>query len=469
MNFRATTANDHEAALAAGGPAQPVARGFATLRRPHLFVLAIAALLQIIDGFDLLSMSVVASSVAAQWSLSPAALGVIFSSAQLSALVAAAAVVTLSNRFGRKPLLVVATVLVGVGSLASALSSSATDLLASRLLTGVGLGVIAPMIVGYTSEFMPTAARGLAVGIVSSSLFLGYIVGGLVAAAIIPTFSWRAVFLLGSVTPLLLAPLMLALPPSPIGLKRRGGADAMVARICARFGIPVPAITAAPAARSSFLLRRFTAIGAGRALASAGVAIACCGLIVYFLISWLPSLTQQAGLSARASLIASSALSLGAFFGNGCSGWAMDRWSPYAVLATMLTAGAATLAVLPLVPPVPAAVLAMSFLVGFCAMGSAPSVLTFCSIVFPADLRMEALATMTVISRVAGFVAPSAAGLILAGGGGGTQLFIAAAGIAFVGAVSVAISGAINKTTGAALRARNRQNDASGCARRALW
>ena len=104
------------------------------LRRPHLFVLGVAILLQVIDGFDLLSMSLVASSVAAQWHMSPTELGLIFSAAQFGALFAAALSVPLSNRFGRKRLLIGATALVGLGSLASALAANGVELLAFRVV-----------------------------------------------------------------------------------------------------------------------------------------------------------------------------------------------------------------------------------------------------------------------------------------------------------------------------------------------
>jgi MFS transporter, AAHS family, 4-hydroxybenzoate transporter len=293
----------------------------AGLGRAHLFILAIAVLLQIVDGFDLLSMSLVANSVATEWRMSPAELGFIFSAAQFGALFAAALVVPLSNRLGRKRLLIGSTILVGVGSLASALATNGAELLAFRILTGVGLGVIAPMIVGYSTEFFPLRVRGLATGIILSALFLGYIVGGLLAALVIPLAGWRAMFAIGAITPLAMAPFMFSLPPSLIELRRRGRPDTEIAALCARYAVPLPHIATAGKPRAWRLpLRRFFAVGQGRALLSDAVAMACCGLVVFFLISWLPSLTRDAGLSMRFSLIASSMLSLGALTGNAFIG-----------------------------------------------------------------------------------------------------------------------------------------------------
>jgi MFS family permease len=115
------------------------------------------------------------------------------------------------------------------------------------------------------------------------------------------------------------------------------------------------------------------------------------------------------------------------------------------VLGLMLAGGSAALAMLPVVPGVPQAILPMCFIVGFFAMGSVPGAITFCSIVFPNDLRMEAIATMTVVSRLGGLIAPVAAGLILASGGTGAQLFATASGVAAIGALTMLLSGAVGR------------------------
>jgi AAHS family 4-hydroxybenzoate transporter-like MFS transporter len=431
-------------------------RSLAALSRAHLFVLAVAILLQVIDGFDLLSMSLVASSVAAEWRMSPAELGLIFSAAQFGALLAAALVVPLANRFGRRQLLIASTILVGLGSLASAMATNGVELLIFRVLTGMGLGVIAPMIVGYSSEFIPLRVRGLATGLILSALFLGYIVGGLLAALVIPTLGWRAMFVIGAVTPLAMAPFMFALPPSLVELRRRGRPESEIAAICDRYAVPLPRIVAKKARGAWRLpLRDLFATGRGRPLMADAVAMTCCGLIVFFLISWLPSLTRDAGLSIRFSLIASSILSLGALLGNAFVGWAMDRWSPYTVLGLMLMGGSAALALLPAVPGEPETVLPVCLLVGFFAMGSVPGAITFCSIVFPNDLRMEAIATMTVLSRLGGLIAPASAGLVLAAGGTGTQLFLLASAVAGLGAVTMLVSGSVGRTRGEQFRAED--------------
>ena len=62
---------------------------------------------------------------------------------------------------------------------------------------------------------------------------LGGMIGGLVAAVVLPAFGWRALFVLGGAAPLAMAAILLwALPESPRFMARRPERFADLARIC---------------------------------------------------------------------------------------------------------------------------------------------------------------------------------------------------------------------------------------------
>ena len=83
-----------------------------------------------------------------------------------------------------------------------------------------------------TSEFNPRRRRATMVMIMFCGFSVGAALGGLLAAALIPHFGWRSVFVVGGVAPLLLAPILaLRLPESVRFLALTGRANATRRRI----------------------------------------------------------------------------------------------------------------------------------------------------------------------------------------------------------------------------------------------
>ena len=81
-------------------------------------VVFLGFLLNLADGIDVVAMSVTAPSVAAAWGLERAALGPLFSAALFGMAIGAAGLAPLSDRLGRRLLLVAAMLLVGLSMLA---------------------------------------------------------------------------------------------------------------------------------------------------------------------------------------------------------------------------------------------------------------------------------------------------------------------------------------------------------------
>ena len=76
-------------------------------------VILLGFLLNLADGIDVVAMSVTAPSVAEAWGLERSMLGPLFSSALFGMAIGAAGLAPLSDRLGRRLLLVSATFLIG--------------------------------------------------------------------------------------------------------------------------------------------------------------------------------------------------------------------------------------------------------------------------------------------------------------------------------------------------------------------
>lgn len=103
---------------------------------------AVCIVLNLIDGFDVLVMAFTASSVAAEWNLGGAEIGLLLSAGLFGMAAGSLFIAPWADRWGRRPLILACLALSGLGMLASALSQAAWQLALLRGLTGLGIGGI---------------------------------------------------------------------------------------------------------------------------------------------------------------------------------------------------------------------------------------------------------------------------------------------------------------------------------------
>src|SRR3954467_5985235 len=200
-------------------------------------LLATCAAVLFLDGFDTQAIGYVAPALAKERGLTKGALGPVFSAGLFGLMIGPLMFGPLADRIGRKKIIILSTLAFGIGSLATAFVQDVNYLLAIRFLTGLGLGGAMPNAVAMTSEFNPRRRRATMVMIMFCGFSVGAALGGLLAAALIPQFGWRSVFVVGGVAPLLLVPILaLRLPESVRFLALTGRAHQRVAELLALVG-----------------------------------------------------------------------------------------------------------------------------------------------------------------------------------------------------------------------------------------
>src|SRR5437667_1880573 len=190
-----------------------------------------------LDGFDTQAIGYVAPALAKEWGLTKGALGPVFSAGLFGLMIGALLFGPLADRVGRKKIIILSTLAFGIGALVTAFVQDVNTLIAIRFLTGLGLGGAMPNAVAMTSEFNPRRRRATMVMIMFCGFSVGAALGGLLAAALIPQFGWRSVFVVGGVAPLLLVPILaLRLPESVRFLALTGRAHERVAELLGLIG-----------------------------------------------------------------------------------------------------------------------------------------------------------------------------------------------------------------------------------------
>src|ERR1700692_664388 len=398
-------------------------------------LLACAAVL-FLDGFDTTSIGFVAPALAKEWGLTKGALGPVFSAGLFGLMIGALIFGPLADRIGRKNIIIFSTLAFGIGALVTAFVQDVNTLLAIRFLTGLGLGGAMPNTIAMTSEFSPHRRRATMVMIMFCGFSAGAALGGLLAAALIPHFGWRSVFVVGGVAPLRLVPILaLRLPESVRFLALAGGANERVAQLLA-FIAPNAAL--APATR--FVVHEPGLAGMpvlhlfreGRTLVTLllGVVFFMSLLDLYFLTNWLPTVLNDLGASVSEAAAIGSMLQGGGVVGTFALGSIIDRFSFRALALVYFIAVFAVGALGQLGHSIVFVTMAI-FAAGFCMVGGQIAANALAAGFYPTSVRASGVGWALGIGRVGSIVGPLVGGALLTMKWSTASVFMAAAGAAF--------------------------------------
>ncbi|UAK25652.1 MFS transporter [Sphingomonas nostoxanthinifaciens] len=378
----------------------------------------LCALLMVMEGLDSNIISYVGPLIRDEYHLSARMLGAIYSATIFASLAGAAGIAPLSDRYGRRPLLLATSVVLSCCSLAIPFITTAPGLIALRVVVGLAFGAAVPTTFALAADFAPDRRRALIIMLVTSGVALGYVLAGFASAAVVPMFGWR-VLMLGTAAASFLWTIILffALPESPEFLHRTEPNSHRTRRLFETLG------TTRPAARTR------ASLGAN-ALALLRAPYLRTSLLVWFSVTavygvefmlgfWLPTLLMGQGYSVRAAGVLTAVGKIASIFGSLIMGWLMDRSGLRPVLACGYALGA--LGLLGLTVALGSPIFALPVIVATCffvdGSFSGAQALTVSS--FPPDLRATASGWVTGLARVLGGGIGTLAGGALIGAGYG--------------------------------------------------
>lgn len=384
----------------------------------------LCAAVVVLDGFDTQAIAYVAPVLAKGWGLTPAAFGPVFAAGLVGMMVGALSLGPLADRRGRKLAILVSVALMGLFSLATMFATSIEALLALRFLTGLGLGGAMPNVIALSAEYTPARWRSTAVGVMFCGFPFGAVLGGLLAAQIIPLYGWESVFLIGGIAPLLLLFVLVPMLPESVRF--------LVARQAAGNAVERLVKKAAPDARLPENARFQTAQkaeGGNRAAAHAElfgagrlsgtlmlwVAFFMNLLMYYFLINWLPLTLQQAGIDLSKAILFTALLNAGGIVGTVVLARIIDRLASFRILWLVLLAATGAIAAVGYASQQGGLLLGVAiFIAGFCVNGAQNNMNALAAGLYSTPSRATGVGFALGFGRIGSVLGPVVGGALLA-------------------------------------------------------
>lgn len=387
------------------------------LRTCQILVIAFCVAANLLDGFDILALTLISPTLSREWHLAPQTLGILFSAGPLGTAVGGFALSPIADIRGRRGAILINLVLMSIGMTLSATASSVWMLAALRFCTGLGVGANAGCLGTLTFEYCSVRTRTLGLGLVVIGYTVGTLLGGYVALPLLAAFSWHGVFVFGGLCSLLLLILVYFLLPESLDiLASRRGPKALAAlnNVLARLRLPAMAELPAPVAKAEQgnLLDLLRMPILPRTLLM-GLAYFLFMMTEYFFLQWNNQLTTNAGFSDSDGLLITRLTSLGGLAGGIMVGLLGLRLPIRLVGALALLAMGLSLVAfgaagtnLPLAQ-------AAATVIGFGIFGAAVAVYATGASTFPARVRATGMGIVMSAGRVGSIFGPYTAGLLL--------------------------------------------------------
>ncbi len=389
------------------------------MSRFQVVAIMLCMIINMMDGFDVLVIAFTAPSIAAEWGLTPAAVGLLLSSGLTGMVIGALLIGPLGDRIGRRKLILICLLVITVGMLLSGFCQNASQLVAMRLLTGLGIGGILPGLNTIVAEYSSLRWRSFSVSLMQAGYPVGATLGGILTALLIARYGWRSSYFMGALASAIMIPLVWKhLPESLDYLLARRPIDALerVNQLLVRLEKPaitaLPEVTVAQAKGSNV----YTALFSNPQLFSR-VMLLCTAfftlmLTFYFVMSWTPKILVDSGLSTTQGISGGIVLNLGGIVGCVLIGYLSSRLSLIRLIIAYVLLTCVLMILFARVAEPLGLVILLAVWLGFFMSGAMVGLYALSPALYPVANRAAGISMATGVGRIGGLVAPLLAGLL---------------------------------------------------------
>lgn len=380
-----------------------------SLDKKHAIItVAICFIIAVIEGIDIQAAGIAGVAIGEHFGLDKSQLGIFFSAGILGLLPGGLIGGRFADQIGRKKVLIWSVAVFAIFTLMTVWVESFYGLLAVRFLAGAGLGAAMPNLIALAAEAVTEQNRGRAVTLMYAGMPLGAALISFIARLDIGA-DWKNIFYIGGFAPLVVIPLMIwFLPESKVFLDQKDTKAKVAENEVPQEGIFKKLFGREHISKTLLL----------------GISYFLTLMVVYIMLSWLPSLFKELGFSRQQGSTAQFFFMISAAVGTVLLGVLLDSWKKSYVIILMyggIVLGLFGLnAASGLNEMYIAAIVCGAFVIGcqgvLYALGS---------MVYPTDVRATGVGTVSSIGRIGAMAGPMVAGQLLTLGYGATGVISA--------------------------------------------
>jgi len=369
---------------------------FNSMNQRHI-TLGLCFLVALLEGYDLQAIGVAAPNIIPLLGLSAQQAGWCFSAAVIGLAIGAITGGWLSDRYGRKTVLLWSVVTFGAFTLVTALAFDFYSLFLARLLAGLGFGGAMPNLIALASEASPKRSMTTSVVVMFGGLPLGGATAALFALYFIGDDQWQILFVIGGILPFVLAPLL------AIGLPDKHTA-------------PAKAASTAQLSKTPWNIQ-YELFGRGKLTItiSLWIAFAITLMQLYLLMNWMPAMVVAKGLPKSTASSAVLWFNIASIPGAFVVGRAADhfgaRW-PMLGIYTMMAMAMLLLAL----QDSAVGVIAAACLAGVSVIGAQFTLYGLAPHFYAPPVRGSGVGAAVAAGRIGSIAGPLVAGLLMTAG-----------------------------------------------------
>jgi AAHS family 4-hydroxybenzoate transporter-like MFS transporter len=389
----------------------------------QVLVIVLCLMFNMLDGFDITAMAVVANTVGQELSLSADRLGFIFSFALAGMMIGAMLLAPLSDIFGRRNMIIASLLLVSVSILFTAKADSLFEFIVLRFFSGLGAGAMLACQATLASEYSPDKYRALSVGIVTAGYPMGAMMTSVIAGYVMPDYGWRGMFWFGGGVTLIMTIVALLLIPESLKFlfdRRPAKALQRANRILKKLKkdtlTVLPDIHAVEIPHSGLAgnMRNLLHPSIRSTTLILWSAFFMCFATLYVLMSWIPRLVEDAGHGFQVGRDAFFWFNFGGVVGILTMGILSTRFILSNVISLMALGAAICMVVFASIDLTLSLMMGLIFLIGVLQQGGFTGLYAAASKAYPTAIRTTGIGWAIGLGRSGAVIGPVIAGYLIA-------------------------------------------------------
>lgn len=383
----------------------------------HFGLLAVAFLVMAIDGYDIGAAAFAAPALAREFGVSRSAMGAMFSAGLFAGLFGPPLCGFLADRYGRRNIIVGASICFGAVTLLSVFITSFDQLVWLRFIAGLGISGVLPIMVSLVNEYAPRRWRASLVVIMFCGVTLGGGLPGVVSAAFMADYGWRLLFWIGGLAPIAIGLLMLTVPESLRFLALQPDRQADVRRVLRRMEpnlhIPADAVfVSRDEPTRKFAVRLLFNGRLAWLTPLLWMSNACVLMVFYFVNQWMPSIMSAAGSTPEQAALATTLFQFGGTLGGFAIMRPLDRWG-FVPVPILFAIACPVVALIGWPGMSTLEIMALMSLAGFCLLGLQFGNIACEAMMFPTAIRSWGVGSCFAAGRLGSVFGPLLGGFLL--------------------------------------------------------